>query len=66
MNQAYEIAHLLAGVMLVTSFALLYQERVAAVLNAFAAQSITLALAVAWALVAAAWRAVASLRGPTA
>ena len=46
MNQAYEIAHLLAGVMLVTSFALLYQERVAAVLNAFAAQSITLALAV--------------------
>ena len=49
MSQAYEISHLLAGVMLVTSFALLYQERVAAVLNAFAAQSITLALAVAWA-----------------
>ena len=48
-NQAYEISHLLAGVMLVTSFALLYQERIAAVLNAFAAQSITLALAVAWA-----------------
>ena len=35
--------------MLVTSFALLYQQRIAAVLNAFAAQSITLALAVAWA-----------------
>ncbi|UYN98047.1 MAG: hydrogenase-4 component E [Enhydrobacter sp.] len=34
--------------MLVTSFALLYQQRVAAVLNAFAAQSVTLALAVAW------------------
>ena len=49
MSQAYEISHLLAGVMLVTSFALLYQERVAAVLNAFAAQSVTLALAVAWA-----------------
>jgi hydrogenase-4 component E len=48
-NQAYEISHLLAGAMLVTSFALLYQERIAAVLNAFAAQSITLALAVAWA-----------------
>jgi hydrogenase-4 component E len=47
-SQAYEISHLLAGVMLVTSFALLYQERVAAVLNAFAAQSVTLALAVAW------------------
>ncbi len=49
MNQAYEISHLLSGVMLVTSFALLYQERIAAVLNAFAAQSIVLALAVAWA-----------------
>lgn len=49
MNHAYEISHLLAGVMLVTSFALLYQQRVAAVLNTFAAQSIALALAVAWA-----------------
>jgi hydrogenase-4 component E len=46
---AYEISHLLAGMMLVISFALLYQQRIAAVLNAFAAQSITLALAVAWA-----------------
>jgi hydrogenase-4 component E len=46
---AYEISHLLAGVMLVVSFALLYQQRIAAVLNAFAAQSITLAFAVAWA-----------------
>ena len=49
MNQVYDISHLLAGVMLVTSFALLYQQRIAAVLNAFAAQSIPLALAVAWA-----------------
>jgi hydrogenase-4 component E len=49
MNQAYEISHLLSGIMLVTSFALLYQERIAAVLNAFAAQSIVLSLAVAWA-----------------
>ena len=49
MSQVYEISHLLAGAMLVTSFALLYQERIAAVLNAFAAQSIILALAVAWA-----------------
>jgi hydrogenase-4 component E len=48
MNQAYEISHLLSGIMLVTSFALLYQERIAAVLNAFAAQSIVLSLAVAW------------------
>ena len=49
MKFAYEISHLLAGVMLVVSFALLYQQRIASVLNAFAAQSITLALAVAWA-----------------
>lgn len=49
MTKAYEISHLLAGAMLVTSFALLYQQRVIAVLNTFAAQSITLALAVAWA-----------------
>ena len=49
MNQAYDISHLLAGAMLVTSFALLYQDRIIAVLNVFAAQSITLALAVAWA-----------------
>lgn len=48
MSGAHDVSHLLAGAMLVTSFALLYQERVASVLNAFAAQSITLALAVAW------------------
>jgi hydrogenase-4 component E len=47
-TRGYEISHLLAGAMLVTSFALLYQERIAAVLKTFAAQSITLALAVAW------------------
>lgn len=49
MSQAYDVSHLLAGAMLVTSFALLYQQRIAAVLNAFAVQSVTLALAVAWA-----------------
>jgi len=49
MKLAYEISHLLAGLMLVASFALLYQERIAAVITAFAAQSVTLALAVAWA-----------------
>src|SRR4029078_4289580 len=47
--RGYEISHLLAGAMLVTSFPLLYQERIAAVINTFAAQSVTLALAVAWA-----------------
>lgn len=49
MIQGYEISHLLAGIMLVTSFTLLYQERIAAVLKTFAAQSVALALAVAWA-----------------
>ena len=49
MTYLYDVSHLLAGVMLVTSFALLYQERLGAVLNAFAAQSMVLALAVAWA-----------------
>lgn len=48
MIDPYDISHLLAGAMLVTSFALLYQDRIIAVLNAFALQSITLALAVAW------------------
>ena len=48
MSGAYDVSHLLAGAMLVTSFALLYQDRIIAVLNAFAVQSITLALAVAW------------------
>ena len=48
MTRAYEVSHLLAGAMLVMSFALLYQQRIGAVLNVFAAQSITLALAVAW------------------
>jgi hydrogenase-4 component E len=47
-TRAYEVSHLLAGAMLVMSFALLYQQRIGAVLNVFAAQSITLALAVAW------------------
>jgi hydrogenase-4 component E len=48
MNHAYEVSHLLAGLMLVTSFSLLYQDRIAAVLNTFAAQAILLSMAVAW------------------
>lgn len=48
MNHAYNVAHLLAGMMLVASFALLYQDRVFAVLNIFAAQAVFLAMAVAW------------------
>jgi hydrogenase-4 component E len=45
---SFDVAHLLAGTMLVLSFLLLYQDRVTAVLNVFALQAITLALSVAW------------------
>ncbi len=48
MNHAYDVSHLLAGLMLVASFALLYQDRIFAVLNIFAAQAILLSMAVAW------------------
>jgi hydrogenase-4 component E len=44
----YDVSHLLAGAMLVASFALLYQDRIAAVVKVFAVQSITLAVAVGW------------------
>ena len=45
---SFDIAHLLAGSMLVLSFVLLYQDRITAVLNVFALQAIALALSVAW------------------
>jgi hydrogenase-4 component E len=45
---SFDVAHLLAGTMLVLSFLLLYQDRVTAVLNVFALQAIVLALSVAW------------------
>ncbi len=48
MNHAYDVSHLLAGLMLVASFALLYQDRIFAVLNIFAAQAILLSMAVGW------------------
>jgi hydrogenase-4 component E len=44
----FDIAHLLAGSMLVLSFALLYQDRIAAVINVFALQAVALSLSVAW------------------
>jgi hydrogenase-4 component E len=44
----FDVAHLLAGSMLVLSFILLYQDRIAAVINVFALQAIALALSVAW------------------
>jgi hydrogenase-4 component E len=45
---SFDVAHLLAGTMLVLSFLLLYQDRVTAVLNVFALQATALALSVAW------------------
>jgi hydrogenase-4 component E len=48
LNHAYDVSHLLAGLMIVASFALLYQDRIFAVLNIFAAQAILLSMAVAW------------------
>ena len=48
MTNGYDVAHFLAGMMLVCSFTLLYQDRIFAVLNTFAAQAMMLSLAVAW------------------
>jgi hydrogenase-4 component E len=47
-NTAYDVSHFFAGLMLVVSFALIYQDRVLAVLRSFAIQAIILSLAVAW------------------
>jgi hydrogenase-4 component E len=47
-NIGFDVAHLLAGSMLVLSFLLLYQDRITAVLNVFALQAIVLSLSVAW------------------
>lgn len=44
----FDVAHLLAGGMLVLSFALIYQDRIAAVINVFALQAVALSLSVAW------------------
>lgn len=44
----FDIAHLLAGSMVVVSFVLLYQDRITGVLNVFAVQAVILALAVAF------------------
>lgn len=45
---AFDVAHLLAGAMLVVSFMLLYQRRMFGVLNTYALHAFVLALAVAW------------------
>jgi len=44
----FDVAHLLAGGMVVLSLLLLYQDRITATLNVFALQAIVLSLAVAW------------------
>ncbi len=44
----YDVAHLLGGGMLLLSFMLLYQRRVAAVVSVLAAQGAVLALAAVW------------------
>jgi hydrogenase-4 component E len=44
----YDVAHVLGGIMLLISFTLLYQRRVAAVINALATQGAVLAAAAAW------------------
>jgi hydrogenase-4 component E len=44
----FDIAHMLAGGLVLLSFLLLYQDRLYALLNIFAAHAVTLALSVAW------------------
>lgn len=48
MSHAYDVAHLFAGLMLVASFALLYQDRILSVIQTFAAQAVLLSMAVGW------------------
>jgi hydrogenase-4 component E len=45
---SFDIAHLLAGGMVLVSFMLLYQDRLYALLNVYALHALVLALAVAW------------------
>lgn len=45
---AFDIAHLLAGGMVIVSFLLLYQDRLSALINVFALHSLVLVLAVGW------------------
>jgi hydrogenase-4 component E len=45
---AFDIAHLLAGGMVIVSFLLLYQDRLSSLINVFALHSLVLVLAVGW------------------
>ncbi|MES2292311.1 MAG: hydrogenase-4 component E [Pseudomonadota bacterium] len=44
----FDVAHLLAGSLVLASFMLLYQDRLYALLNVFALHAVVLALSVAW------------------
>jgi len=45
---AFDVAHLLAGGLLLVSFMMIYQERMYALLNVFAFHAVVLALSVSW------------------
>jgi hydrogenase-4 component E len=45
---SFDIAHLLAGTLVLISLLMLYQDRLTALINVFAAQAVTLSLSVAW------------------
>ena len=45
---AFDLAHLLAGGLVLVSFMLLYQNRLYSLLNVFALQAVVLSLSVAW------------------
>ncbi|MDE3116823.1 MAG: hydrogenase-4 component E [Pseudomonadota bacterium] len=47
-NLAFDIAHLLAGSLVLVSLLLLYQDRMSALLNVFALHAVLLALSVGW------------------
>ena len=47
-NFAFDLAHLLAGSLVLVSLLLLYQDRMYALLNVFALHAVLLALSVAW------------------
>jgi hydrogenase-4 component E len=45
---SFDVAHLLAGSLVLMSFMLLYQDRLTALINVFAAHALVLAMSVAW------------------
>ena len=45
---SFDVAHLLAGGLVLVSFMLLYQDRLSALINVFALQAVALSMSVAW------------------